>query len=213
MAEEEYDNTQENSKEEMPDLTLDEQAMLGLAVEANLIERGQSERVVIDGKVWHVRPTSMKQNEKMLNLDFDILFWQRELKDAGVSRRKAKRLNSKIRKAYAKKAAHKVLGKRLWLIPFAFALTWRRIYNESEKVSATLNTDEAIGRNKDFFIANLGSSKRAHVLSTMQVGESVKQLQERKASAESMLDEDASPKKEEDSKSAARSNARRTTKK
>ncbi len=210
MAEE--NNKQEESKEEMPELTMDEQAMLGLLVEANAIQRGKSERVVIDGKVWHIRPTSQKQNLKMLNLDFDIRSWQNELKAENMSRRKAKRLNTKIRKAYAKKAAHKILGKRLWLIPFAFALTWRRIYNESEKVSATINSDEAIGENKNFYLANLGSSKRALVLSTMQVGEAVKQLQERKASAESMLDEDASPKKEEDSKSAARSNARRTTK-
>jgi len=210
MAEE--NNKQEN-KEGMPELTLDEQAMLGLLVEANAIQRGKSERVVINGKVWHIRPTSQKQNLKMLNLDFDIRYWQSELKANGVSRRKAKRLNAKIRRAYAKKAAHKVLGKRLWLIPFSFALTWRRIYNESEKVSATINSDEAIGENKNFYLANLGSSKRALVLSTMQVGEAVKQLQERKASAESMLDEDASPKNQEDSKSAARSNARQTTRK
>jgi len=209
MAEE--NNIKEN-KEGMPELSLDEQAMLGLLVEANALQRGKSERVVIDGKAWRIRPTSQKQNLKMLNLDFDIHYWQRELKADGVSRRKAKRLNSKIRKAYAKKAAHKVLGKRLWLVPFAFALTWRRIYNESEKVSATINSDEAVGENKNFYLANLGSSKRALVLSTMQVGEAVKQLQERKANAESMLDEDASPKNQEDSKSAARSNARRTTK-
>ena len=99
---------------------------------------------------------------------------------------------AKIRKAYAKKAAHRVLGKRLWLIPGMFAWMWRRIYNESEKVSATLNSEEAIGENKNFYLANLGSSKR--------VGEAVKQLQERKESATSMLDEDASPKKEEGSK-------------
>lgn len=198
--------------EKQPELTLDEQAMLGLLVEANAIQRGKSERIAIDGKVWHIRPTSQRQNLKMLNLDFDIRYWQSELKDGNISRRKAKRLNAKIRRAYAQKAAHKVLGKLLWLMPGAFAYMWRRIYNESEKVSATINSDEAIGENKNFYLANLGSSKRALVLSTMQVGEAVKQLQERKASAESMLDEDASPKKEEDSKSAARSKPARTTK-
>lgn len=198
--------------EKQPELTLDEQAMLGLLVEANALQRGAGENIVIDGKVWHIRPTSQRQNLKMLNLDFDIRYWQNELKEDGISRRKAKRLNAKIRKAYAKKAAHKVLGKRLWLIPGAFIFMWRRIYNESEKVSATLNSEEAIGENKNFYLANLGSSKRALVLSTMQVGEAVRQLQERKASAESMLDEDASPKKEEDSKLAARSKHRPTTK-
>lgn len=197
--------------EKQSELTLDEEAMLGLLVEANALQRGAGDKIVIDGKVWHIRPTSQRQNLKMLNLDFDIRYWQNELKEDGISRRKAKCLNAKIRKAYAKKAAHKVLGKRLWLIPGAFAYMWRRIYNESEKVSATLNSEEATGENKNFYLANLGSSKRALVLSTMQVGEAVKQLQERKASATSMLDEDASPKNQEDSKSAARSKRRPTT--
>jgi len=200
----------EETEGKAPDLTLDEQAMLCLLVEANALQRGKSDRIVIDGKEWHIRPTSQRQNLKMLNLDFDIRYWQGELKDEHISRMKAKRLNSRIRKAYAKKAAHKVLGKRLWLVPFAFSFMWRRIYNESEKVSATINSEETIGENKNFYLANLGSSKRALVLSTMQVGEADRQLQERKASSESMLDEDASPK--EDSKSAARSNAQRTTK-
>jgi hypothetical protein len=181
-------------------LTMDEQAMLGLLIEANAIQRGQSDVIEIDGKKWHIRPTSQRQNLKMLNLDYDVLHWQRELKREDISQRKVKRLNAKIRKAYAKKAAHKVLGYKLWLVPFLFAWMWRRLYNSSEKISATINSDEAVGENKNFFLANLGSSKRALVLSTMQVGESVKGLQERKASSESMLAEDALPKKEEASK-------------
>ncbi len=190
-----------NIETKEPEMTLDEQAMLSMLAEANALQRGKGQKIVIDGKVWHIRPTSQRQNLKMLNHDYDILYWQNELKDENVSRRKAKRLNAKIRKAYAKKAAHKVLGMWLWLIPFAFALTWRRIYNASEQVSATLNSEEAMmSENQGFYLANLGSSRRALVLSTMQVGNAVKQLREREASAESMLDGDALPKKEEDSK-------------
>lgn len=195
------------------EMTLDEEAMLGLLVEANEIQRSAGGAIVIDGKSWHIRPTSQRQNLKMLNLDFDIRYWQNELKQDGISRRKAKRINAKIRKAYAKKAAHKVLGLRLWLIPGAFAYMWRRIYNCSEKVSATINSEEVVGENKNFYLANLGSSKRALVLSTMQVGNAVKQMQERKASAEHMLDEDASPKSQEDNKSAQPSRRQRTMRK
>ena len=182
-------------------MTLDEQAMLSLLAEANALQRGKGQKIVIDGRVWHVRPTSQRQNLKMLNLDYDVLYWQNELKNEGISRRKAKRLNAKIRKAYAKKAAHKVLGKWLWLIPFAFALTWRRIYNASEQVSATLNSEEALmSENQVFYLANLGSSKQALGRSMIQVGNADKQKQERKESAKSMLDEDASPKSQEDNK-------------
>lgn len=193
-------------------LALDEQAMLSLLVEANALQRGSVGYIEIDGRRWPLRPTSQRQNLKMLNLDFDILYWQTELKGEGVGVRRAKRLNSKIRKAYARKAAYKVVGRWLWLIPFYYALTWRRIYNSTEKVSATLNSEESIGPNKDFYLANLGSSRRALVLSTMQVGSAVKQQQERKASAENMLDKDALPKKEEDSRSAAPSARARTMK-
>ena len=181
-----------------PDKPLDEQAMLSLLAEANALQRGKRERVAIDGKVWHVRPTSQRQNLKMLNLDYDVLYWQKELKSEGMSRRKAKRLNAKIRKAYAKKAAHKVLGKWLWLIPFAFALTWRRIYNESEKVSATLNSEEAVmSENQVFYLANLGSSKRVLATSITQVGNAQEQRIQRMESAESMVKRDGLPKKED----------------
>lgn len=193
------------------ELEVDEQAILGLLVEANAIERGGvSNRLVIDGKTWKLRPTSKWQNKAMLNHDYDVMYWQSEMKSE-ISRRRAKRLNGKISKAYAKKAAHRILGKRLWLLPFAFQITWLRLYLANEKVIATINAADAVGEKQSFYLANLGSSKRALGLSTIQVGNAVKQLQERKASAESMLDEDASPKKEEDSKSARPSKARPTT--
>lgn len=193
------------------DLTLDEAAQMQLLAEANAIERGSiADIIVIDGKAWHIRPTSMRQNLKMQNLDYDVMFWQRQLKGA-KSARQAKRMNAKIRKAYAKKAAYKVLGNRLWFVPFFYAIMWRRIYNASEKVSATINSTETVGENKVFSLANLGSSKQALALSMMQVGEAVKERTQRGESAESMVERDGLPKKE-DSKSAVPSNARRTTK-
>lgn len=189
-----------DNNEKEPQLSLDEQAMLKVAIEANLLERGESRDVVIDGKTWKIRPTSMSQNQKMLNLDYDILSWQRELKKEDLKPSKVRKLSTKIRKAYAKKAAYKIVGYRLCYIPFYYAWMWRKIYRSKESISATLNTEEAIGSNKDFYLANLGSSKRALVLSTMQVGNADKQKQERMASAQAMLDEDALPKKKEDSK-------------
>lgn len=193
------------------DLTLDEAAQMQLLAEANAIERGGiADVIVIDSKPWRIRPTSMRQNLKMQNLDYDVMFWQRQLKEA-KNARQAKRMNAKIRKAYAKKAAHKVLGKRLWLVPFIYAIMWRRIYNASEKVSATINSTETVGENKVFSLANLGSSKQTLALSMMQVGEAVKERTQRGESAENMVEQDGLPKKE-DSKSGVPSNARRTTK-
>ena len=126
--------------------------------------------------------------------DYDILHWQNELKDCKDAKR-AKRLNKRIRKTYAKKAAHKVLGMRLRWLPFAFCYMWRKIYHCSEKVSATINATEMISENKVFYLANLGSSKQALVLSMSQVGEAVEQRIKRGESAESMVEQDGLEKK------------------
>lgn len=191
--------------------SMDEEAIERLLTEAQFVRRGRNILVTIDGKTWHIRPTSQAQNQKMADMDFDVMYWQRQLKEAQDAKT-AKRLNAKIRKAYAKKAAHKVLGMWLRWVPFLYAIMWRRIYNSSEAVSATINATEAIGENKVFYLANLGSSKQALVLSMNQVGEAIEQRTKRGESAESMVKKDALPKKE-DSKSGASSNAPRTTRK
>lgn len=191
--------------------SMDEEAIERLLTEAQFVRRGRNILVTIDGKTWHIRPTSQAQNQKMADMDFDVMYWQRQLKEAQDAKT-AKRLNAKIRKAYAKKAAHKVLGMWLRWVPFLYAIMWRRIYNSSEAVSATINATEAIGENKVFYLANLGSSKQALVLSTNQVGEAIEQRTKRGESAESMVKKDALPKKE-DSKSGASSKAPRTMRK
>lgn len=203
------DNRQEPDKDTA--LDLDEQAMLQVLIEANAIERGRvTDTLTIGGKRWRLRPTAKWQNRAMLDHDYDVMYWQSELRDC-KSRRRARRLNGKIARAYARKAAHRWLGHRLALIPGAFLYAWLRLYLADERVSASINAADAVSEKQSFYLANLGSSKRALGLSTMQVGNAVRQLRERQASAESMLDEDASPKSQEDSKSPARSKRRPTT--
>lgn len=173
---------------------MDDKAMIKLLSEADLVRKSSGMTLTIDGSVWHIRATSMAQNDIMLGLDYDVLHWQEKLKGTKTSKQ-AKRLNKNIRKAYAKKAAHKVLGKFFRWIPFAYSYMWRRIYNSSEKVSATINATEAIGENKVFYLANLGSSKQALVLSMNQVGEAVGQRIKRGESAENMAEQDGLEKK------------------
>ena len=175
--------------EEKEFFAMDEEAQLKLLSEANITKTGSSIQVIIDGKTWHIRTTSQAQNELMSNLDYDILYWQNALKEAKTSK-EAKRLNGKIRKAYAKKAAHKVLGRFLRWIPFAYSYMWRQIYHSSEQVSATINSSEVIGENKVFFLANLGSSKQALALSMNQVGKAIEQRIKRGESAENMVEQD-----------------------
>ena len=188
------DETNNTRNDEVQSLSTDESAMLKLLAEAQLTRKRNTISMTIDGREWKVRTTSQAQNEIMSGLDYDILYWQRGVKEAKTSR-EAKRLNRKIRKAYAKKAAHKVLGMVLRWIPFLYSITWRMIYHSSEKVSATINATEVIGENKVFFLANLGTSKQALALSMSQVGEAIEQRKKRGESAENMVRKDASEKR------------------
>lgn len=186
----------EKTKQDELNLTLDEETMARLVFEAGAIsENGTlADRLVINGKVWRLRRMSMLQLEKSLRWDNRIKEWQNRQKEAKTARQ-VNRLNSKIQKAYAKKAAHKVLGMWLYLVPFLFALTWRRLYNADAKVVPTINSTEAFAESKVFYLANLGSSKQALVPSMMQVGEAMEQRTKRGESAESMVRKDGSAKK------------------
>ena len=184
----------EDVSRETQEFSMDEEAMVRLLSEVDIIRKYNGMTLTIDGKIWHIRPTSQAQNNIMLGLDYDVLHWQKDLKEVKTAK-EAKRINTKIRKAYAKKAAHKVLGKVLRWVPFAYAYMWRRIYHSTEAVSATINATEAIGENKVFYLANLGSSKQALVLSMNQVGEAIEQRTKRGESAESMVEKDGLAKK------------------
>lgn len=187
--------------------------MLRLARTANAVSRKAGMNIEINGKQWPLRPINMKQGKLISDLSFDAVSIQEEVQKEGLSARKMKRLNGKLRKLGAKMAAHYVVGyKRLWW-PFYYAYMWRKIYNSPEEVSATINLQKnAEGDERNFYLANLECLKLQLVLSMRQVGEAADEMRKRKESADSMLDEDALPKKAEDSKSAARSKRQRTTK-
>lgn len=192
---------------------LSEEEMLRMARQANAASRKEATIIEINGKKWSLRPINMKQGKLISDLSFDAVAIQEELQKEGLSARKMKRLNGRLRKLGAKMAAHYIVGMKRRLWPFYYAYMWRKLYNESEEVSATINLQRnAEGQERNFYLANLECLKFQLVLSMRQVGESVKQKQEREESAENMLDEDALPKKEEGSKYPARSKRPRTTK-
>ena len=171
-----------------------------LREEVEKIKRGEPLKIVIGGKSYTLYPVSMMGDAKVGRLAYDALFYERELKREDISQRRAKKIYTKMRQVPAKMAAHYKLGRWSYRIPFLYAIYWRKLWHRSEEVSATINAKCATGEAKDFFLANSEVIKYLLALSMRGVGESVKQMLERKESAESMLDEDASPKKEEGSK-------------
>lgn len=179
---------------------LSEQQMLDMVFGAKGIERSEPTFIEVRGKKKKLRPVSMWQMKLISNMAYEMLYLQRKAKEK-LSLRQMKRINSKLRQIPAKQAAHYVLGRWLWVIPFLWSITWRRIYNNTEEVSAMINTTKTLmGKEKDFYIANLEVQKVLLALSMRQVGEAAVQKREREESAEGMLEQDALPKKEEDNK-------------
>ena len=191
---------EDNNNPKQAQNPLSEQQMLDMVFGAKGIERGEPTYIEVRGKKWKLRPVSQRQMAKISNLAFEMLYLQRKAKEE-LTLRQMKRINEKMRQIPAKQAAHYVLGRWLWLVPFLWSITWRRIYNSVEDVSSLINTTKTLmGKEKDFYIANLEVQKVLLALSMRQVGEAAKQKREREESAEGMLEQDASPKKEEDSK-------------
>ena len=176
--------------------TTNEEELLKMAEIGNSINRGKLRSVDINSKRYRLRPINMRQSAEIANLAFDAKFYQEQM-NSEKDPKKAKKLNLEFRKIPAKMAAHYLLGRRLRYVPLLYWITWRRLYRLPEEVSAMINSVEITGgTDKDFFSANLECIKFQLALSMNQVGEIVKQKQEREASAERMLDEDALPKKE-----------------
>nr|DAH21456.1 MAG TPA: hypothetical protein [Bacteriophage sp.] len=177
---------------------IDEAAMVGTA---NDIIKGRSTEIEIGGKRWKLRRISNAQAAKIGEYAQEARQIQAEQKREGLSERKQKRLYKRFRQIPAKIAARYILGLRRCWIPFATAYMWRRLWFASEELSMTININKTLQREEEsFFTANLEVISYLLALSMKQVGDVAKQWLERKESAENMLDEDALPKKEEDSK-------------
>lgn len=177
---------------------IDEAAMVGTA---NDIIKGRPTEIEIGGKRWKLRRISNAQAAKISEYAKEAQYIQERQKQDGLSRRKRLRLDKRFRQIPAKIAARYVLGLRRCWIPFATALMWRRLWFASEEVSMNINISKTLQREEEsFFTANLEVISYLLALSMKQVGDVAKQWLERKESAENMLDEDALPKKEEDSK-------------
>lgn len=177
---------------------IDEAAMIG---RANDITANRPTEIEIGGKKWKLRRISNAQAAKISEYAKEAQYIQERQKQGSLSEREQKRLYKRFRQIPAKIAARYILGLRRCWIPFATAYMWRRLWFASEELSMTINIRKTLQREEEsFFTANLEVISYLLALSMKQVGDVAKQWLERKESAENMLDEDASPKKEEDSK-------------
>lgn len=152
--------------------------------------------VVVKNKRYKVKQVSQKVELCIRNLEKEVLVLEREAKGE-ITLKRAKAIDKKMYTLHSKMAAYYLLGNWALFVPFLWAITWRWLFRKTNEVTFAINNAGSNNPDVNFSFANWQITKARLVLSTMMVGEGVKQWQERTESAESMLDEDALPKKED----------------
>ena len=152
--------------------------------------------IEVRGKKYKVKQISQKSELKIRNLEKEVLVLEREAKGE-ITLKRAKAIDKKIYTLHSKMAAYYLLGNWAFVVPFLWALTWRWLFGKTNEVTFAINNAGSNNQDVNFFFANWQITKARLALSTMLVGNGIKQWQERMESSTNMLEEDALPKKED----------------
>ena len=161
---------------------------------ASKVQSGAPCEVKVQGKTYKVRQISQKVELKIRNLEKEVLILEHEAKEE-ITLKRAKVIDKKMYSLHSKMAAYYLLGNWALYIPFLWALTWRWLFCKTNEVTFAINNAGSNNEDINFSYANWQITKARLALSTMLVGNGIKQWQERMESAESMLAEDALPKR------------------
>ena len=167
-----------------------------LSAGADKVQSGAPCIIEVRGKRYKVKQVSQDVELKIRNLEKEVLMLEREAKGE-ITLKRAKQIDKKIYTLHSKTAAYYLLGNWALSVPFLWALTWRWLFRKTNEVTFKINDAGANNKDVNFLLANWQVTKARLALSTMLVGNGIKQYQERMESAENMLDEDALPKKED----------------
>lgn len=163
------------------------------------IKQGFPRVIAVGGKTYTVRQVSKKVRERIHTLELEAYAISGKQKEA-MPLRKAKKIQRKLDTLHAKTAAYYLLGNRALFVPFLFALTWRRLMLRYEEHTATINNAALNDEEMGFSLANWENTKHQLALSMKPIGDGVRETLKRWRAAEAQALEDATKKKEEDSK-------------
>ena len=163
---------------------------------AELVQSGAPCTIVIKERTYKVKQISQKVAYKISALEKEVYMLETEA-NSEITLARAKAIDRKMYTLHSKTAAYYLLGNWALFVPFLWAVTWRWLFSKTNEVTFGINNAGANHRDINFFLANWQLTKARLALSTMLVGEGINQQQERRESAESMLEEDALPKKED----------------
>ena len=175
---------------------MDNKILEDIIAGASKVQTKAPNMVEVQGKRYKIRQISQKIELCIRNLEKEVLMLEREAKEE-ITLKRAKQIDKKMYTLHSKMAAYYLLGNLALFVPFLWAITWRRLFRKTNEVTYAINNAGCNNDDVNFFYANWQITKARLALSTMLVGNGIKQWQERMESAENMLDEDALPKKED----------------
>ena len=155
--------------------------------------------ITVEGKVYKVRQISTKVRERIHMLELEAYALSGTQKEA-MPLRKAQKIQRKLDRLHAKTAAYYLLSNKALKMPFLFALTWRKLMMRSVEHTATINETALNDKEVGFSLANWENTKRQLALSMKPIGDGVRETLKRWRAAEAQAAEDATKKKEGDSK-------------
>lgn len=159
------------------------------------MQSGAPCEIEVQGRRFKVKQITQKVGLKISNLEKEVLVLEREAKGE-ITLKRAKQIDKKMYTLHSKTAAYYLLGNWALIKPL-WALVWRWLFRKTNEVTFRINDAGANNKDVNFLLANWQVTKARLALFTMLVGNGIKQHQERKESAENMLEEDALPKKED----------------
>jgi hypothetical protein len=149
------------------------------------------------GKVYKVKQLRKFARSKIDRLNREA-YWCEQRAKQPISLKEAKRISRRLYTLHAKTAAVYLLGLKM-LIPFAYALRWRRLMLGYDEVVAKINAAGASGDAQvNFSYANWEYTKAQLAHSTNLIGSGLEEMQKRMESARKQAEADAIKKKQGD---------------
>lgn len=185
--------------EEKKPLELTEDNMRRMLSAKERIRQGLPREIEVDGVKYTVKQVSKSVRSRIHALELESYQLSGSQKEA-MPLRKAKKTQRKLDTIHAKTAAYYLLGNRAIWMPWLFALTWRKLMRRPEEHAFQINNAAVNDEELGFSLANWDITKQQLALSMRPIGDGVRQTLKRWESALEQAEEDATKKKEEDSK-------------
>lgn len=188
-----------DKKEDPKPKKLSDEELSRLVAAKEHVREGLPRVIEVDGHKYKVLQISKGVRSRIHALELEAYALSGKQKEP-MPVREARKIQRRLDTIHAKTAAYYLLGNKAVLMPWLFALTWRRLMRRSEEHCAMINSaavnDEEVG----FSLANWDITRQQLALSMRPIGEGVRQMLKRWESAEVQAMEDAMKKKNQDSR-------------